>query len=126
MNFVLVFFGAGAGGALRHAVNLLFMRAGATAFPFATLTVNVVGSFAMGALTVLFAQRTAIPHEMRLLLTTGLLGGFTTFSTFSLDFAALWERGKMGSALVYGASSFALSIGGILLAMLLFRSVGRA
>ena len=100
MTFLIVFLGAGIGGALRHGVNLASMRLGWTAFPLATLGVNVLGSFVMGLLTALFAYR-AVPQEMRLLLTTGLLGGFTTFSTFSLDFALLWERGRLGLATAF-------------------------
>jgi CrcB protein len=125
MSFFYVFFGAGVGGALRHGVNLLALRMGWTDFPVGTLTVNVVGSFVMGALTALFAQRSQVPQEVRLLLTTGLLGGFTTFSTFSLDFAVIWERGKVATALAYGATSIVLSIGGLFLALWLFRALLR-
>jgi CrcB protein len=123
MNFFYVFLGAGAGGALRHAVNMATMRFGWTSFPVGTLTVNILGSFAMGALTALFAQRSDVPQAVRLLLTTGLLGGFTTFSTFSLDFAVIWERGNIATALAYGATSIGCSIGGLFLALWLFRSV---
>lgn len=125
MSFLWVFFGAGVGGALRHGVNMLFLRGGWTGFPAATLTVNVLGSFLMGALIVLFAQRTSVPQEVRLLLTTGVLGGFTTFSTFSLDVAVLWERGKMGTALAYGLTSFLMSVGGLFFALWLFRALTR-
>ena len=126
MNFVFVFLGAGVGGALRHAINLAALRLGWTDFPIGTLTVNVLGSFAMGALTALFAQRSDVPQEMRLLLTTGLLGGFTTFSTFSLDFVVIWERSKIATALAYGAASIVCSIGGLFLALWLFRSMMKA
>ena len=126
MNFVFVFLGAGVGGALRHAINLAALRLGWTDFPIGTLTVNVLGSFAMGALTALFAQRSDVPQEMRLLLTTGLLGGFTTFSTFSLDFVVIWERSKIAIALASGAASIVCSIGGLFLALWLFRSMMKA
>jgi CrcB protein len=125
MSFFYVFFGAGVGGVLRHGVNLLALRMGWTDFPVGTMTVNVVGSFVMGALTALFAQRSQVPQEVRLLMTTGLLGGFTTFSTFSLDFAVIWERGKVATALAYGATSIVLSIGGLFLALWLFRAIAR-
>ena len=125
MTFLIVFLGAGIGGALRHGVNLASMRLGWTAFPLATLGVNVLGSFVMGLLTALFAYR-AVPQEMRLLLTTGLLGGFTTFSTFSLDFALLWERGRLGLATAYGLASVLLSVGALFVGLRLFRLLVRA
>ena len=125
MGFVLVFFGAGVGGALRHAFNLLSLRLGWTGFPTATLTVNVLGSFCMGLLTALFAQRVTVSQEVRLLLTTGVLGGFTTFSTFALDLSVLWERGKPAIALAYGIASVVLSVGALFLALSLFRSGGK-
>lgn len=92
MGFVLVFLGAGLGGALRHGVNLSAARLFGPGFPYGTLAVNILGSFAMGLLAGYFVARPGVPQHLRLLLTTGVLGGFTTFSAFSLDTALLIER----------------------------------
>ena len=91
MLYLIVFLGAGIGGALRHGVNVGAARLLGTGFPFGTLIVNFVGSFAMGLLAGFFMYRSGIPQHVRLFLTTGILGGFTTFSTFSLD-AAVSDR----------------------------------
>ncbi|SDG47260.1 MULTISPECIES: fluoride efflux transporter CrcB [Thalassobaculum] len=79
-------------------------------FPWGTLAVNVVGSFAMGALIELGALKLNLSGEMRAFLAVGLLGAFTTFSTFSLDVATLWERGAVMATGAYIAASVALSI----------------
>ena len=114
MGYLLVFLGAGIGGALRHAVNRLSAAWLGLDFPWGTLIVNVAGGVAMGVLAGLFAERFAASQDMRLFLTTGLLGGFTTFSAFSLDAVALWERGEFGAAAGYVVASVLLSIGGLL------------
>src|SRR5215203_5427516 len=87
MCYLIVFLGAGTGGALRHGTNLACARLCGTAFPWGTLTVNVVGSLVMGLLTAWFAfwAGTGLTQHARLFLTTGVLGGYTTFSAFSLD-----------------------------------------
>lgn len=117
MEYFVVFFGAGIGGALRQAVNVAAVRMVGLDFPFGTLTVNILGSIAMGALTALFALRTDLPQELKLFLTTGILGGFTTFSTFSLDAVNLWEAGHLGTAITYSAASVGLSLAGVALGM---------
>jgi fluoride exporter len=116
MQYALVFIGGGIGAALRHAANLAVARLG-YAFPIGTLTVNVAGSFAMGVLVAYFALRTGIDQHVRLLLTTGLLGGFTTFSAFSLDAAVMWERGAFASFAIYVLASLVLSIAGLFAGM---------
>ena len=98
MGLLIVFIGGGIGAALRHGFNLAFARVLGTAFPHATLFENVSGSVIMGVLVALFAFRSGIPHHWQLFLTTGILGGYTTFSTFSLDVAVLYERGEIGLA----------------------------
>lgn len=110
MGYLIVFVGAGIGGALRHGVNLAAVRLLGYGFPFGTLIVNLAGSFAMGLLAGWFAYRTGIPQHMRLFLTTGILGGFTTFSAFSLDSALLIERNAWGHAAAYVAGSVILSV----------------
>jgi CrcB protein len=77
----------------------------------------------MGALIEVMALRWNVGPELRALLTVGVLGGFTTFSTFSLDFAVLIERGQFGTALIYALGSFVLSLAGIFLGLWLFRQI---
>ena len=121
MGFLIVFLGGGVGAALRHGFNLMFARLFGTAFPYATLFENVTGSLAMGLLVATFAFKSDIPQHMRLFLTTGILGGYTTFSTFSLDTALLYERGELGLAALYVALSVALSIAGLFAGLALVR-----
>ncbi len=123
--YLLVFFGAGLGGALRHGVNLTCARWCGIEFPWGTLTINVVGSTLMGLAAGWFAFKAgeSWSQHARLFLTTGVLGGFTTFSTFSLETALLWERGAMGEAAVYVAGSVGLSIVGLFLGLWLVRTL---
>lgn len=110
MTYLIVFLGAGIGGAGRHGVNVLSMRLFGPAFPVGTLVVNVLGCLLMGLVAGFFAFRGHLPQEARLFLTTGILGGFTTFSAFSLDAALLWERGEAGLAALYVGASVILSL----------------
>ena len=122
---LLVFLGAGIGGALRHGVNVACARTCGTAFPWGTLTVNVVGSLAMGVLSGWLAVKAgeAWSQSARLFLATGVLGGFTTFSAFSLDAMLLWERNQALAALGYVAASVVLSIAGLVLGLAVARSL---
>ena len=94
-------------------------------FPWGTLIVNVVGSLAMGLLAAWFAFRTdaGLTQHARLFLTTGVLGGFTTFSAFSLDVALLWERNAVGLAAAYVAASVILSVAGLFAGLAAVRAV---
>lgn len=121
MAYVIVFLGAGLGGALRHGVNLMAARLFGLGFPAGTLTVNIVGSFAMGLIAGYFALKGSAPQSVRLFLTTGLLGGFTTFSAFSLDAVSLWERGETAVAAAYVAASVVLALGGLVAGLGLVR-----
>lgn len=124
MGFLIVFTGAGIGGAFRHGVNLLAARWVGTSFPYGTLTINIVGSMVMGLCAAYFAFKAGDASQpWRLFLTTGILGGFTTFSAFSLDVAVLWERGDMLGAALYVLGSVVLSILALFLALWLARSV---
>jgi CrcB protein len=124
MLYLIVFIGAGIGGALRHGVNVAATRLFGVDFPFGTLIVNVAGSFAMGLLAGYFAHRAGVPQHVRLFLTTGILGGFTTFSTFSLDAAVLIERHAYGAAAGYVVGSFAAALAGLFFGLAVFRSAG--
>jgi fluoride exporter len=121
MGYLIVFLGGGLGAALRHGVNVGFARWFGPAFPFATLTENVTGSLVMGLLAGYFAFKGGAPQHWRLFLTTGILGGYTTFSAFSLDTALLYERGELGLAALYVLLSVALSIGGLFAGLALVR-----
>jgi CrcB protein len=123
MAYLIVFLGAGVGGALRHGINLLAARLVGTSFPYGTLAVNILGSLVMGAFAAYFAFRGGDSQHWRLFLTTGILGGFTTFSTFSLDTAVLWERGDLMGTALYVLSSVILSILALFLALWLGRNL---
>lgn len=92
-----------------------------TGFPYATLIVNVVGSFAMGVLVETTALVWSTSLTMRLFLSTGILGAFTTFSTFSLDFVVLYERKALGLCALYTIASFVLSVGALFAGLQLMR-----
>ena len=125
ISALLVFLGAGIGGALRHGVNVACARAFGPGFPWATLTVNVAGSFIMGLLAAWLGLRAAQGWSgpMRLFLATGILGGFTTFSAFSLDAVLLFERGQAGLAGAYAVGSVTLSIAGLVAGLALVRGL---
>ncbi len=122
MAYLIVFLGGGIGAALRHGVNIAAARALGVAFPYGTLTVNAVGSLAMGLLAAYFAFKGDAGQHWRLFFTTGLLGGFTTFSAFSLDAVLLYERGATGLAALYVVASVAISIGGLFAGLALVRN----
>ena len=121
MGFLIVFLGGGIGAALRHGVNLVVARTLGTGFNYATLFENVSGSLVMGLLVGYFTFKGTIPQHWRLFLTTGILGGYTTFSAFSLDTILLYERGQLGLATLYVIASVVLSVGGLLAGLALMR-----
>lgn len=120
---IIVFLGAGLGGTLRYGVNQLVTRLTGAGFPLGILTVNVLGCFAMGVIVGWFALRSDPGSDWRLFLTTGVLGGFTTFSAFALDSATLWERGAHGSALGYVLLSVIGSLAAVFVGLALARSL---
>jgi CrcB protein len=124
MLYLIVFVGAGIGGALRHGVNVGATRLFGLGFPFGTFIVNVVGSFAMGLLAGFFVYRAGVPQHVRLFLTTGILGGFTTFSTFSLDASLLIERHQFGAAAGYLVGSVAAGLAALFFGLAVVRSAG--
>jgi len=117
-----------AGGALgsvaRYLVGVASTRAFGLAFPWGTLIVNIAGSFLIGVLVELFALKADLPQEARVFLTVGLCGGFTTFSTFSLDAWVLVERGQWWQAAAYVAGSVLLSVGGLVAGLWVVRTAG--
>jgi CrcB protein len=121
MLYLIVFLGGGLGAALRHGVNVTSARLLGTAFPYHTMFENVSGSFVMGLLAGYFAFRGSVPQHWQLFLTTGILGGYTTFSAFSLDTALLYERSELGLAALYVLGSVALAIGGLFAGLALAR-----
>ena len=105
----------------RHGVNVAAIKTGIS-FPWRTLTVNVTGSFLMGLLIGWLTFKGELSQTWRLFATTGILGGYTTFSSFSLDSAVLLERGAVLQAGLYVLGSVALSIAALFLGLMFFRS----
>jgi CrcB protein len=120
--YLIVFLGGGLGASLRHGINIASARMLGTAFPYGTLTVNVTGSLIMGLIAGYFAFKGDASQHWRLFLTTGILGGYTTFSAFSLDVALLYERGEIGLAALYVGASVVISIAGLFAGLALARS----
>lgn len=120
-----VFLGSGIGGAARYGVNVWSLKAFGAQFPAGTFIVNVAGGLAMGLIAGWLAFRVQMPwsQELRLFLTTGLLGGFTTFSAFSLDAAVLWERGAHSLAALYVGATLLGTLTAIFAGLWLARSL---
>jgi fluoride exporter len=118
--YLIVFLGANIGGALRHGINVGAARLFGYGFPVGTLIVNIAGSFLIGLFAGYFAFRPGIGQHMRLFLTTGLLGGFTTFSAFSLDAALLIERHSYAAAADYVAGSVFAGLVALFVGLALF------
>jgi len=110
MNWIAVAVGGALGAMARYAVSTWIFQVSSHKFPYATLTVNVLGSFVMGILFVVIIERSALPVEMRSLWMIGFLGAFTTFSTFSLDALGLWQNGHLFMALLYVLTTVVLCL----------------
>ncbi len=124
MTYLIVFIGGGIGAALRHAVNKVALFLLGPSFPFGTLFVNVLGSFLMGVVVFALLARGEGDQPLRLFLGTGILGGFTTFSAFSLDAALMWEKADWLPLGAYVIGSVVLSVGALLVGMFAARSLG--
>jgi CrcB protein len=110
---LIVFLGGGVGAAIRHGINIAGLRLLGPNFPYATVFINISGSIIMGMAAAYFAFKGDMPQHWRLFLTTGVLGGYTTFSTFSLDAALLYERDQSMLAAIYVLASVILSLIGL-------------
>lgn len=121
--FLLAAAGGAIGAGARHLVNIGFGRMFASSFPWHTAFVNVAGSLAMGVLIAAMALKVSGGLEARTFLATGILGGFTTFSAFSLDFATLVERGEFAHAAAYVGGSVGLSLAALFLGLWAGRAV---
>lgn len=123
LNIAFVAVGGAIGATLRHLINGLALRLLGPGFPWGTMAVNIVGAFVMGVFIETLTRRFGASNELRLFVATGILGGFTTFSSFSLDFAVLWERGAALPALGYALASVIGSILALFLGLWLARAV---
>ena len=124
MNMLLAVAFGGALGALgRHLISGQVMRWMGSGFPWGTMTVNILGSFILGVLVEYMALRWSATLEMRGFLVVGVLGGFTSFSAFSLDVVLLLERGSLGPAFAYIAGNLLLSVCGLFAGLMIFRQV---
>lgn len=124
MKLLLAIACGGAIGALaRHSLAAYVMRLTGGGFPYGTVVVNVLGSFLLGALVEVMALRWNVGLELRAFLTVGILGAFTTFSTFSLDVALLVQRNETLGAFAYAGASVVLSLLGLFLGLYAIRVV---
>ena len=121
--YLIVFAGGGLGAAIRHGINVAGLRTMGPDFPYATMFINITGSMIMGAVAAYFAFKGDASQHWRLFLTTGILGGYTTFSAFSLDAALLYERDQYLLAAVYVLGSVVLSIAGLFAGLALVRQM---
>jgi crcB protein len=121
-SYLVVFIGAGIGGSIRHGMNIWVARFMGTHFPYHTLVINIVGSLAMGLVAGWFAERGGAEGHMRLFLTTGILGGFTTFSAFSLDAVLVWERQELLLTALYVGGSMVGALAGLGLGLWIMRT----
>ena len=113
--------GGAIGASLRYLTNVGAMRMFGLGFPIGTVIVNIAGSFVMGLLVVTLAKKGG--NHLAPLLMTGILGGFTTFSAFSLDALTLWERGQQGLAFGYVAASVLFSLAAIAAGLFVARNL---
>jgi fluoride exporter len=120
MGYLVVFVGAGLGGAIRHGMNIWVARLMGTHFPWHTLVINITGSLIMGLVAGWFIEHNEDGH-LRLFLATGILGGYTTFSAFSLDAVLLWDRHEHLLAALYVGGSVVGAVAGLLVGLWIAR-----
>jgi len=122
-EILLVAVGGAFGSVLRYYVGVWGVRIAGTGFPWGTLTVNLVGSFVIGVVVEMIVRKFDGSPALRLLLMTGVLGGFTTFSSFALDTVSLFERGALGLAITYVAISLVASLAAVFAGLSLVRAL---
>ncbi|WP_448539996.1 fluoride efflux transporter CrcB [Roseiflexus sp.] len=115
MNIIAIAVGAAIGANLRYSLSIWAAQRWGASFPYGTLIVNVIGSFAIGVVLVLATTRLNLSDPARLLIVTGLLGGFTTFSSLSFETYSLITNGSWLAAGIYVISSFGLGIASVFL-----------
>jgi CrcB protein len=120
-TLIPVALGGALGASLRYLTGIAAVRLMGHGFPWGTLTVNIFGSFLMGVIVVVLAHLNG--NRFAPFLMTGVLGGFTTFSAFSLDAVTLYERGDFGAAALYVTASVGLSIAALFIGVTLARSI---
>lgn len=125
LSTALVFLGAGIGGVLRHGVNVASLKWLGPSFPCGTMAINILGSGVMGLVAGFLAVKAGEDwtQNARLFLATGILGGFTTFSAFSLDAMLLWERGEAMLAAFYVLGSVVLSLAALVAGLSIVRGL---
>lgn len=116
-GYYIVFLGGGLGAMCRHGVNVLAVHLVGTRYPIGTFVINVAGSLMIGMIAEWFALRSHMPLNLRLFLITGILGGFTTFSAFSLEVGLLHERGDTLAAALYAIASVVCAVGAMFAGM---------
>lgn len=120
--YVTVFLGAGIGGAARHGINQIAAKYFGISFPYGTLIVNIVGSLLMGVLISLFAMHGEVSQTWRLFLAVGVLGGFTTFSAFSLEIALMFQREQYVTGAAYAFAAVILSVASLFFGLWVMKS----
>jgi fluoride exporter len=118
MILLYIAVGSAAGGVLRYLLGGVIQRAAGGTFPLGTLIINITGSFLLGFLYRYSADSAAISAELRTMLTIGLCGGYTTFSSFSFESVRLLEDGQVGRAMVYVGLSVILCLAGTALGIM--------
>lgn len=121
-NLLLVAAGGAIGASLRHLSGIVALRIMGVGFPWGTLFVNVLGSLLMGLFVAWMTKKCGVSNDMRFFVATGILGGFTTFSAFSLDVANMIERGEMGGAFAYISASVIISLVAVFIGLWFGRS----